>query len=73
MEVSPTIDKIKNIYGKECGIVGIEEAGENLLPVSTLFSTYPEGEPVFIVLGAVLRCIWLQGIEGYSSEDKEAL
>lgn len=47
LEVSPTIDKIRNIYGKECGIVGIGPAGENLLPVSTLFSTYPEGEPVF--------------------------
>ncbi|MGI6427299.1 MAG: aldehyde ferredoxin oxidoreductase N-terminal domain-containing protein [Natronincolaceae bacterium] len=47
LEVSPTINKIKKMHGKECGIIGIGPAGENLLPVSTLFSTYPEGEPAF--------------------------
>lgn len=47
MEVSPTIDIIHNLYGKECGIIGIGPSGENLLPVSTLFSTYPEGNPSF--------------------------
>ncbi len=35
------------MFGKDCGIIGIGPSGENLLPVSTLFSTYPEGEPSF--------------------------
>ena len=47
MEVSSTIDMIHNLYGKECGIIGIGPSGENLLPISTLFSTYPEGNPSF--------------------------
>jgi len=47
LEVSPTIDKVSNLFGKKCGIIGIGPAGENLLPISTLFSTYPEGNPSF--------------------------
>ncbi|WP_353095486.1 aldehyde ferredoxin oxidoreductase N-terminal domain-containing protein [Tissierella praeacuta] len=47
MDISPTIDIIHKLYGKHCGIIGIGPAGENLLPISTLFSTYPEGNPSF--------------------------
>lgn len=47
LEVSSTIEKIQCLYGKECGIIGIGPSGENLLPVSSLFSTYPEGNPSF--------------------------
>lgn len=47
MEVPHTIDMIHNLYGRNCGIIGIGPSGENLLPISTLFSTYPEGNPSF--------------------------
>jgi aldehyde:ferredoxin oxidoreductase len=47
LEVTPTIELIKELYGKYCGIIGIGPAGENMLPVSSLFSTYPEGKPSF--------------------------
>ena len=46
-EVSPTIEKFQELHGRYCGIIGIGPAGENMLPVSTLFSTYPEGKPAF--------------------------
>lgn len=47
LEVTPTIEKIYGLYGKDCGIIGIGPSGENMLPVSSLFSTYPEGTPSF--------------------------
>ena len=45
--VSSTINAIQKLHGKECGIIGIGPSGENLLPISTLFSTYPGGSPSF--------------------------
>lgn len=47
LEVSPTIEKIRTLYGKDCSIIGIGPTGENLLPISSVFSTYPEGNPAF--------------------------
>lgn len=47
VEVSPTIERIQELYGRYCGVIGIGPAGENMLPVSTLFSTYPQGKPSF--------------------------
>lgn len=43
-EVSLTIEKIRQLYGKNCGMIGIGPSGENMLPVSSVFSTYPEGK-----------------------------
>ncbi|WFA10013.1 aldehyde ferredoxin oxidoreductase N-terminal domain-containing protein [Tissierella sp. Yu-01] len=47
LKVSSTIEKFHQLYGKNCGIIGIGPSGENMLPVSSLFSTYPEGNPSF--------------------------
>src|SRR5699024_5174778 len=47
LKVPQTIDKIYNKYGDTCGIVGIGPSGENMLPVSTLFTTYTKGNPSF--------------------------
>lgn len=47
LDVSPTIEAIKAMFGKDCGIIGIGPSGESILPLSTLFSTYPEGTPSF--------------------------
>ncbi|WIV12656.1 aldehyde ferredoxin oxidoreductase N-terminal domain-containing protein [Proteiniborus sp. MB09-C3] len=47
LKVSNTIDYLRNIYGSNSAIVGIGPSGEAQLPLSTTFSTYPEGEPVY--------------------------
>lgn len=47
LDVSNTINKLQSLYGDHCGIIGIGPTGENLLPVSSVFSTYPEGSPSF--------------------------
>lgn len=47
LEVSSTIVNLHALYGKDCGIIGIGPSGENMLKVSSLFSTYPEGNPAF--------------------------
>lgn len=46
-EVSRNIEVMRKIYGKDASIIGIGPSGEALLPLSTLFSTYPEGDPVY--------------------------
>lgn len=45
--ISPYIEKVRRLYGKDCGIIGIGPSGENMLPISSIFSTYPEGTPAF--------------------------
>lgn len=45
LEVSSTVEKLYNRYTDDCGIIGIGPSGENILPVSTIFTTYPKGNP----------------------------
>ena len=47
LSISSTVAKLYNIKGNDSGIIGIGPAGENILPISTLFSTYPIGKPSF--------------------------
>ena len=47
LEISPTIEKLYSKYGDDCGIMGIGPSGENLLAISTLFTTYPRGNPEY--------------------------
>ncbi|WP_312891149.1 aldehyde ferredoxin oxidoreductase N-terminal domain-containing protein [Clostridium thailandense] len=42
--VSDTINEIRKEFGLEAAIIGIGPTGEHLLPLSSLFSTYPEGK-----------------------------
>ncbi len=42
-----TIDILRRDYEKDSAVIGIGPIGENLLALSTLFSTYPEGEPKY--------------------------
>jgi len=40
--VTATIDTLRERYGKETAVIGIGPAGEHMLPLASLFSTYPE-------------------------------
>lgn len=45
--VSEIISEIKALYGNDCAIMGTGPTADNMLPLSTMFSTYPEGNPQF--------------------------
>jgi len=42
--VSNTINEIRKKFSMDAAIIGIGPTGEHLLPLSSLFSTYPEGK-----------------------------
>lgn len=42
-----TIDTLRNDYNSDSAIIGIGPMGEKLVALSTLFSTYPEGQPKY--------------------------
>ncbi len=48
-EISETISYIRNNIGrgKDTAVIGIGSAGEHLLPIASVFTTYPEGNPLF--------------------------
>jgi aldehyde:ferredoxin oxidoreductase len=46
-EVSETINYIRRKFSVDCAVLGIGPAGEHLLPLASVFTTYPEGIPVF--------------------------
>jgi aldehyde:ferredoxin oxidoreductase len=46
-EVSETIRHIRGELGSESAVIGIGPAGEHLLPLAAVFTTYPEGVPVY--------------------------
>lgn len=84
LKVSSTIDYLRKIYGNNSAVVGIGPSGEAQLPLSTTFSTYPEGEPVYYcsrgcfgdVFGSKgLKAIVVQSDSYFNSSvaDKEAL
>lgn len=45
--ISHNIDYIRKQYGKNCSIIGTGIVADNLIPISTLFSTYPNGIPEY--------------------------
>jgi len=45
--VSNIISEIKTSYGNDCSIIGTGPAADVMMPISTLFSTYPEGYPEY--------------------------
>ncbi|MCG8403312.1 MAG: hypothetical protein MJA84_17205 [Firmicutes bacterium] len=45
--VSDTIEQVRERFGKETAVVGIGPAGEHLLPLASVFTTYPQGIPLF--------------------------
>nr|WP_312576696.1 aldehyde ferredoxin oxidoreductase N-terminal domain-containing protein [Sedimentibacter sp.] len=45
--VSEIISEIKATYGDNCAIMGTGPAANNIIPLSTMFSTYPEGYPQY--------------------------
>lgn len=49
MEITDTVRYIRREIGrgKDTAIIGIGPAGEKLLPIAAVFSTYPEGIPLF--------------------------
>jgi aldehyde:ferredoxin oxidoreductase len=72
MDVSSTIDIIQGLYGKECGVIGIGPSGENLLPISTLFSTYPDGSPSFYCARNSIGDIFgYKGLKAIAVKNKE--
>lgn len=46
-EVSETIRHIRGELGSDSAVIGIGPAGEHLLPLAAVFTTYPEGVPVY--------------------------
>ena len=46
-EVSETINYIRGKYGVNSAVLGIGPAGEHMLPLASVFATYPEGVPVY--------------------------
>jgi len=46
-EVSETIRYIRRKLGIDSAVIGIGPAGEHLLPLASVFTTYPEGVPVY--------------------------
>jgi aldehyde:ferredoxin oxidoreductase len=49
-KVSEIITAVRNKYGRDAGMIGIGIAGDMMLPLSTLFSTYKDGTPEFYCL-----------------------
>lgn len=49
MEITDTIRYIRQEIGqgKDTAVIGVGPAGENLLPIASVFTTYPEGTPLF--------------------------
>ncbi len=45
--VSEIISEIKTTYGNNCAIIGTGPTSNNMMPLSTMFSTYPEGYPQY--------------------------
>lgn len=45
--VSETIAYIRKECGSDSAVIGIGPAGEHLLPLASVFTTYPEGVPVY--------------------------
>ncbi|WMJ78743.1 MULTISPECIES: aldehyde ferredoxin oxidoreductase N-terminal domain-containing protein [unclassified Sedimentibacter] len=45
--VSNIISKIKSSFGNDCAIIGTGPAADVMMPISTLFGTYPEGYPQY--------------------------
>lgn len=41
------ISEIKSNYGNDCSIIGTGPSADVIMPISTLFSTYPEGYPEY--------------------------
>ncbi len=46
-EVSETISCVRRELGVDSAVLGIGPAGEHLLPLASVFTTYPEGVPVY--------------------------
>ncbi|WP_350344611.1 aldehyde ferredoxin oxidoreductase N-terminal domain-containing protein [Proteinivorax tanatarense] len=46
-EVEKTIDFLQNKWGKETSVLGIGPAGEHILPIGSLFNSYPNGTPKY--------------------------
>ena len=46
-EVSETIRHVRRELGIDSAVLGIGPAGEHLLPLASVFTTYPEGVPVY--------------------------
>jgi len=46
-KVSVTIQYIRKELGSESAVIGVGPAGEHLLPLASVFTTYPEGVPVY--------------------------
>lgn len=45
--VPNVISEIKSSWGNDCAIIGTGPAADVMMPISTLFSTYPEGHPEY--------------------------
>lgn len=45
--VSEIISEIKTTYGNDCAIMGTGPTSNNMMPLSTIFSTYMEGYPQY--------------------------
>jgi aldehyde:ferredoxin oxidoreductase len=72
-QVSHVIGQIRSQYGPEAAIVGIGPAGEHIMALSSIFSTYPAGEPqYFCVRGGMGDILGIKGLKAIVvSSEKE--
>ena len=45
--VSDIVSTLRDRYGRDCAIIGSGAAGDMMMPLSSFFCTYPEGEPAY--------------------------
>lgn len=45
--ISYIVDKLREKFGTGCAIAGVGKAGDMQIPISSMFMTYPEGQPRF--------------------------
>jgi aldehyde:ferredoxin oxidoreductase len=71
--ITETISYLRQEHGKEASVIGIGPAGEHVLPLGTIFSTYPPGKPeYFCVRGGMGDAFGNKGLKAIVvSSEKE--
>ncbi|MFA5451876.1 MAG: aldehyde ferredoxin oxidoreductase C-terminal domain-containing protein [Dehalococcoidales bacterium] len=69
--VSSTIEHLRSQHGNNSAVVGIGPAGEHLMPLAGVFSSYPPGEPqYFVVRGGMGDIFGSKGLKAISISSK---
>lgn len=47
LPIPQVVDRLRSQFGSDCALTGVGQAADKLLPLSSIFVSYPEGKPRF--------------------------